>query len=77
MDWGLRDHSLARPTGTAFYPVSVRRVAAALHASFRRHLAMTPLRFAHPSPPSGWVEDLHLLAVEHARHTTEVAGGQS
>src|SRR5271169_2290334 len=23
----------------------------------------------NPSPPSGWVEDLHLLAVEHARHT--------
>ena len=27
------------------------------------------LRFANPSPPSGWVEDFHLLAVEHARHT--------
>ena len=30
---------------------------------------MTPLRFANPSPPSGWVEDFHLQAVEHARHT--------
>jgi hypothetical protein len=30
---------------------------------------MTPLRFANPSPPSGWVEDLHLQAVMHARHT--------
>jgi len=30
---------------------------------------ISPLRFANPSPPSGWVEDLHLLAVEHARHT--------
>ena len=27
------------------------------------------LRFANPSPPSGWVEDLHLQAHEHARHT--------
>src|SRR5262249_50548152 len=39
-------------------------------ASFRPHLAMTPLRFANPSPPSGWIEDSHLQAVDHARHTT-------
>src|ERR1035438_6540474 len=44
---------------------------ALLHASFRPHLAVTPLRFANPSPPSGWVEDFHLQAVEHARHTQE------
>src|SRR6201987_1223361 len=30
-----------------------------------------PLRFANPSPPSGWVEDFHLRAIEHARHTTK------
>jgi len=30
---------------------------------------MTPLRFANPSPPSGWIEDFHLQAVDHARHT--------
>jgi hypothetical protein len=30
---------------------------------------MTPLRFAIPSPPSGWIEDFHLQAVVHARHT--------
>src|SRR5713101_261691 len=29
----------------------------------------SPLRFANPSPPSGWIEDLHLQAVDHARHT--------
>ena len=52
------------------YPVLVHRLACLLHASFRPHLAVTPLRFANPSPPSGWVEDLHLQAVEHARHTT-------
>jgi two-component sensor histidine kinase len=28
------------------------------------------LRFANPSPPSGWIEDFHLQAVDHARHTT-------
>jgi hypothetical protein len=32
---------------------------------------MTPLRFANPSPPSGWIEDFHLQAVDHARHTTK------
>src|ERR1700693_5750464 len=30
-----------------------------------------PLRFTTPSPPSGWVEDFHLRAIEHARHTTK------
>ena len=45
------------------------RLAPLLHASFRPRLATKPLRFANPSPPSGWVEDFHLLAVEHARHT--------
>src|SRR6266568_2465749 len=54
----------------ASYPVLVHRVAPLLRASFRPRLAAAPLRFANPSPPSGWVEDLHLLAVEHARHTT-------
>jgi hypothetical protein len=24
---------------------------------------MMPLRFANPSPPSGWIEDFHLQAV--------------
>ena len=60
--------SLVRP-GRPRYPVLVHRAAALLHASFRRHLAMTPLRFANPSPPSGWIEDFHLQAVDHARHT--------
>jgi len=30
-----------------------------------------PLRFTNPSPPSGWVEDFHLRAIEHGRHTTK------
>jgi hypothetical protein len=32
-------------------------------------LTATPLRFANPSPPSGWIENFHLQAVEHAWHT--------
>src|SRR5262249_51527987 len=31
----------------------------------------TPLRFANPSPPSGWIRDSHPQAVKHARHTKE------
>ena len=52
------------------YPISVRQVAALLLTSFRRHLAMTPLCFASPSPPSGWTGDSHSPAIEHAGHTT-------
>ena len=69
--YGLRDQLLARPTKPASYPVSVRQVAVLLHASFRHHLAAMPLRFANPSPPSGWIEDFHFPATEHAGHTTE------
>jgi hypothetical protein len=60
--------SLVRP-GRPRYPVLVHRAAVLLHASFRPRLATTPLRFANPSPPSGWVKDFHLQAVDHARHT--------
>jgi len=60
--------SLVRP-GRPRYPVLVHRAAALLRASFRLRLATTPLRFANPSPPSGWIEDFHLQAVVHARHT--------
>ena len=74
--YGLRDLLLTRPTITASYLVPVRRVAALLHASFRPRLTTTPLRFANPSPPSGWVEDFHLQAAEHARHT-EKSGAET
>ena len=62
--------SLVRP-GRPRYPVLVHQAAASLHASFRPHLAMTPLRFANPSPPLGWIEDSHLQAVDYARHTSK------
>ena len=41
-----------------------------LRTSFRHRLAVMPLRFAKPSPPSGWLGDFHPQAIEHARHTT-------
>ena len=69
--YGLRDQQPPRPASPASDPVSVRQVTVLLHASFRPRLTTTPLRFANPSPPSGWVEDFHLRAVVHARHTAK------
>ena len=60
-----------RPAPYASDPVLVHRLAHLLHASFRPHLTMTPLRFAITSPPSGCEKDFHLRAVEHARHTRD------
>ncbi len=74
---GLRDSLPARPTRNASYPVSVRQVAGLLHASFKRHLAMRPLRFAGPSPPSGWTGDFHPQAIEHAGHTANPLSRES
>jgi hypothetical protein len=67
--------SLVRP-GRPRYPVLVHRAAVLLRASFRPRLATTPLRFANPSPPSGWIEDFHLQAVVHARHTRRNPDGR-
>jgi hypothetical protein len=53
--------SLVR-SGRPRYPVLVHLAATLLHASYRPRLAATPLRIANPSPPSGWIEDLHLQA---------------
>ena len=66
---GLRECLPARPTSAASYPISVRRLATLLHASFRRSLAVPPLRFASASPPSGYTGDFHPQAVGHVRHT--------
>src|SRR5579862_5806963 len=67
--YGLRCSLPARPRRQASYPVLVHRRTPLLHASFRPRLATTPLRFANPSPPPGWIRDLHPQTVEHARHT--------
>src|SRR5947207_5048010 len=62
------DFLLVRP-GRPRYPMFVHQATALLHASFRPRLATTPLRFANPSPPSGWIKDFHLQTTDHARHT--------
>ncbi len=67
--YGLRCHLPSRPAPYASDPVFVYRRVRMLHASFRPHLTMTPLRFAMTSPPSGCQKDFHLRAVDHARHT--------
>ncbi len=72
--YGLRDHTLARPVPLASYLISVRQVATLLHASFRPHLTVTPLRFASTSPPSGCAGDFHPRAAERARRTSDTSG---
>src|SRR5713226_6564484 len=72
--YGLCEWLPARPTSAASYPISVRRVATLLHASFRRFLAVPPLRFASASPPSGCTGDFHPQTVGHVRHTNRPHG---
>src|SRR5580693_2403117 len=71
--YGLCCSLPTRPRIQASYPVLVHRHTPLLHASFRPHLATTPLRFANPSPPPGWKRDSHPQTVEHARHTKPVS----
>jgi Reverse transcriptase (RNA-dependent DNA polymerase) len=63
---------LVRPVA-ASYPVAVRQVAISLRASFRRSLALPPLRFTRASPPSGCTGDFHPQAAGHAQHTGRFA----
>ncbi len=73
MDVGFATSSQLARTLPVSYPVLVHRLAPLLRASFRPRLAasvISPLRFAVTSRPSRCEEDLHLLAVDHARHTT-------
>ena len=53
MDMGFAISRLLARHRRPHHPVFVHRPACLLHASFRPHLAATPLRFARPSPPSG------------------------
>ncbi len=75
MDRGFAANCQLARTLPASHPVLVHRLASLLHASFRPHLTVRPLRFAITSPPSGCEEDLHLPAVEHARHTKKNGEG--
>ena len=67
MDFAV-DCPLVRPR-LPRYPVAVRRVASSLRTSFRRFLAVPPLRFTRASPPSGCTGDFHPQAAGHAQHT--------
>src|SRR6516165_5400332 len=67
--YGLRRPLSLRPAPQASNPVLVHRLACLLYASFRPRLATRPLRFAITSRPSRCEEDLHLQAIDHARHT--------
>jgi hypothetical protein len=69
----LREIWPTRLASHASYPVLVHQLAGLLHAFFRRPSRPPPLRFANPSPPSGWVEDFHLQASSHTRHTKHQA----
>jgi len=71
--YGLRRRLSLRPAPQASNPVLVHRLACLLRASFRPRLATQPLRFAITSRPSRCEEDLHLQAIEHARHTNKRA----
>jgi hypothetical protein len=78
MDVGFATSGQLARTLPASYPVLVHRLASLLRASFGPRLAasvISPLRFAITSRPSRCEEDLHLLAVDHARHTTKKKGG--
>src|SRR5215469_8934268 len=70
----LAQVSQAEDAERASDPVLVHWLAHLLHASFRARLATTPLHFAITSPLSGCEKDLHLQAVEHARHTEKGRG---
>src|SRR5215471_6026842 len=71
--YGLRRRSSLRPAPQASDPLLVHRLACLLCASFRPRLATRPLRFTITSRPSRCEEDLHLQAIEHARHTNKTA----
>jgi hypothetical protein len=52
-------YSLVRPDRFRYrFPVHWATVL--IHASFRPRLGTAALRFANPSPPSGWIKDFHL-----------------
>src|SRR5438105_6557228 len=68
--YGLRDQLPARPALAP--PIRFLFIGSHLCSTLPSDPASRrqPLRFTNPSPPSGWVEDFHLQAIEHARHTT-------
>ncbi len=55
--------------GSALYPILVHRLAASLHASFPRSVALAQLRFTSLAVASSR-EDLHLQECAHAGRTS-------
>src|SRR6202521_4403668 len=72
---GLRDTLPARPALAP--PIRFLFIGSHLCSTLPSDPASRrqPLRFTNPSPPSGGVEDFHLQAIEHARHTANPRGG--
>ena len=62
---------LVRPIGSVSRTCQSRR--GFTPRFLRPRLARTPRRVANPSPPSGWIEDIHLPAVGHARYAKRAA----
>jgi len=65
----LRCHWPTRPNTACLHRSSCSSLAPLLHASFRPQPHVRPLRFAIPSLPLVVKRNLHLQAVDHARHT--------
>src|ERR1700674_2141070 len=71
MEYGLRSTLPARPTLTPYIRFLFIDSHICLTLPSDLPCGDSPCVIANPSPPSGWIEDLHLLAAEHAQHTTK------
>ena len=65
MDMGFRHLTLTHPTVTPDIHFLFISSCSLLHASFRHFLTVVPLRFARPSPPSGWSGNFHPQVIVH------------
>jgi len=75
--YGLCDQLPARPTGVASIRFLYVRPRLCYPLPSDAASRRRPCVLANPSPPSGWIGDLHPQAVDHARHTTKpLRGGQ-
>src|SRR5262249_59729605 len=75
--YGLCDQLPARPTGVASIRFLYVRPRLCYPLPSDAASRRRPCVLANPSPPSGWIGDLHPQAVDHARHTTKPLRGSS
>src|SRR5262245_38349510 len=73
--YGLCDQLPARPTGVASIRFLYVRPRLCYPLPSDAASRRRPCVLANPSPPSGWIGDLHPQAVDHARHTTKPLRG--